>query len=69
MKIQAEVEDSTHLRLKEPLPVEKGSVVTLEIVDSSVNSHFREGAAALLEQAYGDDEPDYSEAGAPLGNS
>ena len=66
MQIKAEVEDSTHLKLTEPLEAEVGSVIMLEIVDPSEREDFLSGSAALLDRAYGDDEPDYSEAGVPL---
>ncbi|MEM9480565.1 MAG: hypothetical protein AAGA58_13000 [Verrucomicrobiota bacterium] len=63
MTIQAQVEDSTHLNLQEPLDAEAGSMVTLEIIEASERRTFTEGSSALLERAYGDDEPDYSKAG------
>ena len=66
MQILAEIEDATHLKLKEPLDAEVGSVVVLEIVGTSERDEFLACSAALLERAYGDDEPDYSDAGTPL---
>ncbi len=60
------IEDPTHLRLKQPLDAEVGSVVILEIVGDSERDDFLTGSAILLERAYGDDEPDYSDAGTPI---
>ncbi|MEX2577844.1 MAG: hypothetical protein WD342_02205 [Verrucomicrobiales bacterium] len=66
MQIQAEIEDPTHLKLRQPLDAEVGSVIVLEIVQASERDEFLSGSAALLERAYGDDEPDYSNAGTPI---
>jgi hypothetical protein len=66
MPIQAEIEDATHLKLKQPLDAEVGSVIVLEIVAPSEREGFGSGAAALLERAYGEEEPDYSQAGEPI---
>ena len=69
MPIQAEIEDATHLKLKQPLDAAVGSVIVLEIVEPSEQDSFGSGAAALLERAYGEDEPDYSQSGEPISDS
>jgi hypothetical protein len=69
MAIEAEVEDPTHLRLKRPLDAQVGSIIVLKIVAPTEPDVFSAGAAALLERAYGEDEPDYSQAGEPIGVS
>jgi len=69
MPIEAEIEDPTHLRLKRPLDAKVGSVIILEIIEPSEPDTFSAGAAALLERAYGEDEPDYSQTGEPIGIS
>lgn len=66
MQVQATIEDPTHLKLKQPLDAEVGSVVILDIVEDSDRNEFLTGSAALLERAYNDDEPDYSDSGAPI---
>ncbi|HIG29159.1 MAG TPA: hypothetical protein EYQ50_15775 [Verrucomicrobiales bacterium] len=66
MRIQAEIEDPTHLKLKQPLDAEVGSVIVLEILGTSDRDEFLTGSSSLLERAYGDDEPDYSEAGTAI---
>ena len=66
MQVEAEIEGPTHLRLKRPLQAKVGTVVTIEILDASENDDFLSGASALLNRAYGDDEPDYSEEGTPI---
>lgn len=66
MPIQAEIEDATHLKLKEPLDAKVGSVIVLEIIEPPEPDNFGSEATALLERAYGADEPDYSEAGEPI---
>ncbi len=66
MQIQAEIEDSTHLKLRQPLDAKVGSVIILEIIEPSERDEFASGSAALLERAYGEGEPDYSEAGEPI---
>jgi len=63
MSIQAEIEDSTHLKLQKPLDAKVGSVITLEIVEPTKPDNVEAEATALLERAYSGDEPDYSEAG------
>ncbi|MEM6911123.1 MAG: hypothetical protein AAF555_06015 [Verrucomicrobiota bacterium] len=66
MRVEAEIEDPTHLKLKQPLKGSVGSVVVLEILESSERDEFLTGSASLLEEVYSDDEPDYSEAGTPI---
>ena len=66
MPIEAEIEDATHLKLKQPLDAEVVSIVTIEIIKSSERNEFLASSAALLERAYNDDEPDYSESGEPI---
>lgn len=66
MQVQATIEDPTHLKLVQPLDAEVGSVVILEIVEDAGRNEFLTGSAALLERAYGDDEPDYSDSGTPI---
>lgn len=66
MQVQAKIEDPTHLTLKQPLDAEVGSVVILEIVEGPERDEFLTGSAALLERAYCDDEPDYSNSGTPI---
>jgi hypothetical protein len=66
MQIQAEIEDSTHLKLRKPLNAEVGSIIFLEIVDEPERADFLAMSAASLERAYSDDEPDYSDAGTPI---
>lgn len=66
MQIQAEIEDSTHLKLRQPLDAKVGSVIVLEIIDPSERDEFAAGSVALLERAYGEEEPDYSKSGKPI---
>jgi hypothetical protein len=66
MQLKAEIEDSTHLKLKQPLNAKAGTKVLVEIVEDSEREEFMYGAAALLERAYSDDEPDYSQSGTPI---
>ena len=65
MIIEAEIVDSTHLRLLQPVEVEVGAKITLEIIEPE-REEFLNGGASNLERAYGDDEPDYSTAGTPI---
>ena len=65
MQIVAEIEDSTHLKLAQPLEMVAGTRIVIDIVDTE-RDDFMAGASALLERAFGDDEPDYSEAGVAL---
>jgi hypothetical protein len=69
MRIEAEISDATHLVLRRPLAMPAGSRVTLELIDAECVTEQEEmlvASAALLERAYGPEEPDYSEAGEPL---
>ena len=69
MRIEAEVEDSTHLILQTPLNLPVGSKVLLEVLSpeaAAERDDFLTASAALLERAYGENEPDYSDAGQPL---
>ena len=69
MRIEAEIEDSRHLVLQEPLKLPVGSKVVLEVLSleaAAERGDFLAASAALLERAYGKDEPDYSDAGEPL---
>ncbi len=69
MRVEAEIEDPTHLKLRLPLDVGVGSTIVFEIVATSGDSDrrgFLAGSSALLERAYGEDEPDYSESGTPI---
>lgn len=68
MQVQATVEDPTHLRLIRPLDAKVGSLVVLEIVESSDDKAFLDSSAALLDSAYGVDEPDYSASGTLIEN-
>lgn len=68
MQVQATIEDPTHLRLIQPLDMTVGSLVVLEIVDTVGNGTFPDSSAALLDAAYGADEPDYSGSGTPIEN-
>lgn len=45
-----------------------GSLVVLEIVDTTEDEIFLESSAVILDSAYGADEPDYSESGTPIEN-
>ena len=63
MMIRAKIEDATHLKLMQPIDAEVGSFIMLEITDVSERHDFLTASAALLERAYGDEEPDYSNAG------
>ena len=65
MTIEAEISDSTHLKLLQPIEGQTGDRLTLKIIDLE-REEFLEASAAELERAYGDDEPDYSEAGVPI---
>ena len=69
MQIQAKIEDPTHLKLMQPLNAEVGSIIVLEITQASEREEFLSASAALLERAYGDEEPDYSDAGTPIVHS
>ena len=69
MRIEAEISDATHLVLREPLAIPAGRRVLVEIIEDERDGEREEflvASAALLERAYGPDEPDYSEAGEPL---
>jgi hypothetical protein len=69
MRVEAEISDSTHLVLRRPLAMPVGSRVVLEIVDPEGDTERKEmllASGALLERAYGADEPDYSDQGQPL---
>jgi hypothetical protein len=69
MHMTARVEDSTHLVLSEPLPMPRGSIVAVDVRESSMVAEHADWVAAsgaLLEAAYGPDEPDYSECGERL---
>jgi len=66
MQVQAKIKDPTHLELMHPLNAEVGSIIVLEIPQSSEREEFLSTSAALLERAYGDEEPDYSDAGTPI---
>lgn len=69
MRIEAELEDPTHLLLQRPLDMPVGSKVVLELLTPAAaaeRDQFLAASAALLERAYGDGEPDYSESGEPL---
>jgi len=68
MQVQATIEDSTHLRLIQPLNVTVGSLVVLEIVEILDQENFRDSSAALLDSAYSVDEPDYSGSGTLIKN-
>ncbi len=68
MQLHATIEDSTHLRLIRPLDMAVGSLVVLEIVDTTEDEIFLESSAVILDSAYGADEPDYSESGTPIEN-
>jgi len=63
MPLLARIEDSTHLRLEQPLNGKVGSLVVLEILEAVDQEDFLDSSAALLEAAYCADEPDYSNAG------
>lgn len=67
MRIVAELTDATHLRLELPLSLPPGTrfVVDLNPLDAE-RQEFMRASSALLERAYGDDEPDYSDAGVPV---
>lgn len=65
MIIEAEITDSTHLRLLQPIEAKAGTRISLEIVDSE-REEFLAAASVELERAYSNDEPDYSEAGTPI---
>lgn len=67
MQVLAEIEDPTHLKLRQQLAARVGSLIVLEIIESSSErDKLLTGSSALLERAYGDDESDYSEAGTPI---
>jgi hypothetical protein len=69
MRIEAEIKDATHLELRQPLTLPPGRRVFVEIVEDDLDTErteFLAASAALLERAYGSDEPDYSKAGEPL---
>lgn len=50
------------------MDVKIGSIVVLEIVETIDHDAFLDSSAALLESAYGADEPDYSTSGTRIGN-
>ncbi len=69
MRVEAEIEDSTHLILQKPLNLPVGSKVVLEVLPPEAaleRDGFLAASAALLERAYRENEPDYSDAGEPL---
>ena len=67
MRVHAEVTDATHLTLCQPMTLPTGTFVVVEIVAAdSDRETFLDASASLLERAYGDDEPDYSQAGDAL---
>jgi len=61
--VEARVLDSTHLELSSPITVNRGRTVLVALTESAEQDAERrqwlEGAAACLEAAYGDSEPDY----------
>jgi len=62
-KVEAQVVDSHHLRLKKPIQFAPGSTVTITIKPAKSVSEDQEWyllSFHALEAAYGDDEPDYS---------
>lgn len=63
---RAKIEDSTHLKLLEPLEGLVGSVIVLEIIEPAERDELLTGSAAYLERAYPGEEPDYSNAGTPI---
>lgn len=69
MQVQAKIEDPTHLKLMQPLNEKVGSTIVLEITQASEREEFLSASAAFLERAYGDAEPDYSDAGTPIVSS
>jgi len=69
MQTTARVEDPTHLVLSEPLPMPRGSIVAVDVRESALVAEHADwivASGALLEAAYGPDEPDYSECGERL---
>lgn len=69
MQLTATVEDATHLVLSEPLRLPRGSMVAVDVLESSLvaeRADWTAASGALLEAAYGLDEPDYSECGERL---
>jgi len=68
MEIEAVIEDSTRLKLLEPLNLPAGSRVSIDVHLSKTAEHedFTSESTALLERAYGIEEPDYSLSGEPL---
>ena len=69
MQVQAKIEDATHLKLMQPLNAEVGSIIVLEIAQTSERTELLSASVAFLERAYGDEEPDYSDAGTPIVSS
>lgn len=64
MILYAEVTDPTHLTLQSPIALPLGSRLIVEVREPSAeHAEFVDASALLLERAYGEDEPDYSEAG------
>ncbi|HRQ87252.1 MAG TPA: hypothetical protein PLA50_00520 [Bacteroidia bacterium] len=69
MTVEAEVRDATHLVLTQPLSMAPGSRVVLHVFTTEEDEDrvgMLAASAALLDRAYGSDEPDYSDAGEPL---
>lgn len=69
MRIEAEIKDATHLVLRQPLALPAGRRVVVEVIENEMDAErgeFLAASAALLERAYGSDEPDYSEDGETL---
>ena len=69
MRIEAEIEDATHLVLRQPLALPVGRRVLVEVVEDEGDTErggLLVASSALLERAYGPDEPDYSEVGEAL---
>ncbi len=61
--VEAQVIDSRHLKLKRPIKIAPGSTVLITIEPAEGVAEEQEWyllSSQSLEEAYGDDEPDYS---------
>ena len=61
--VEAQVIDSRHLKLKKPIKIAPGSTVMITIEPAEGVAEEQEWyvlSAQNLEEAYGEDEPDYS---------
>lgn len=67
MQFHARIINPTHLELDYASPFPPGTRVVVEFVSSDADlDEFAEASLLLLDRAYGDDEPNYSDTGIPI---